>query len=370
MTLTDLVSALDTIAPFRNAADWDNVGLLIGRSDAACSKALLCIDLTTAVLDEAKAASVQAIVAYHPVLFEPRANVCDNDPQGRLILDVIEAGIAVVSPHTALDAAPGGMTQWLADGIGPGTTAPIEPTLELPAGESVKLITYVPRDNVDEVRAAIAAAGAGHIGDYDTCSTTIESTGTFRGGDTTNPAVGTRGSLEHVDECRLMLVCSSEALPKAIAALRKTHPYEEPPIHVVQLSKRPSTDSGSGRVLTLDEPADAATIAARLKAYLGVDQLRMANASDGPHVTVGCCPGSGGSLLAAAAAQGATLFVTGEMRHHNVLNANAQGVSVLLAGHTNTERGYLPILCDRLNKACPSITSTVSHTDTTPWVTV
>jgi len=370
MTLTDIVSALDTLAPFRNAADWDNVGLLIGRSDAACSKALLCIDLTTAVLDEAKAASVQAIVAYHPVLFEPRTNVCGDDPQGRLILDLIEAGIAVVSPHTALDAAPGGMSEWLADGIGPGSTAPIEPTLELPAGEAVKLITYVPRENVEDVRAAIAAAGAGHIGDYDTCSTSIESIGTFRGGDTTNPAICTRGSLEHVDECRLMLVCSTASLPAAVEALRKAHPYEEPPIHVVQLSKRPSAESGSGRVLTLNEPADTATIAARLKDHFGVDQLRMANASDGPHATVGCCPGSGGSLLSAAAAQGATLFVTGEMRHHDVLNATAQGVSVLLAGHTNTERGYLPTLCDRLNKACPSINCTVSHTDTTPWVTV
>jgi putative NIF3 family GTP cyclohydrolase 1 type 2 len=123
-------------------------------------------------------------------------------------------------------------------------------------------------------------------------------------------------------------------------------------------------------LLTLHEPVDLDTIAQRLRTHLGVDALRMVRSGDAHHTVIGCCPGAGGSMVADAVAHGATLFVTGEMRHHDLLEAKANGVSVLLAGHTNTERGYLPILCDRLNKACPSITSTVSHTDTTPWVTV
>jgi dinuclear metal center YbgI/SA1388 family protein len=367
-TVRTLLKAVDAIAPLRLAASWDNVGLLVGHLDADCTKVLVCIDLTRSVLDEARAANVDAIVAYHPLLFDPRTSVTDGDPIGQTLLGLIEAGIAVVAPHTALDAAPGGMTDWLASGLGEGAVSPLTCAQEVRLSEAYKIMTYVPREHIDGVRTALTQAGAGKVGDYDMCTVTIDSTGTFRGGDGSKPVLGTAGTLECVDECTLMAPCSQAALAGAIAALQGAHPYEEPPVHIVPLAPRPLTDTGSGRLLTLHTAAHIDTIAAGLRAHLGVDALRLVTASKEPHTVIGCCPGAGGSMLNDAMNQGATLFVTGEMRHHELLNAKANGVSVLLAGHTNTERGYMPVLCNRLGEALDGVHCAVSRADTCPWV--
>lgn len=344
--------------------------MLVGRATAPCTKALLCIDLTPAVCKEAIETGAQVIVAYHPVLFEERKTIADTDPRGALLLSVIEAGLGVVSPHTALDAAPDGLSDWLARGMGDGTTRPIEHSTQLPPSETVQLVTHVPRDQATAVREAMGEAGAGRLGAYDMCCTTIESSGSFRPGVGSNPVIGTQGTLEQIDECTLVMVCSTARLPDVIDALCKAHPYEEPPIHVVPLSPRPVNATGAGRLLMLDQPAAIETIAGRVKTHLGVDALRMAKASSEQHSIVACCPGAGGSMLGNAASQGATAFLTGEMRHHDLLEAQAKGISVLLAGHTNTERGYLPLLQRRLQKAVADIGFHVSKSDTTPWSTI
>lgn len=367
-TTRELLQAIDAIAPLRHAASWDNVGLLVGRSEAACHHALLCIDLTSGVLHEARTLGANVIIAYHPVLFEARKNLSDSDPAGALLLELIESGIAVISPHTALDAAPGGMTQWLASAMGEGNLQPLQAAEDVRSSEAYKLVTYVPRDKVEEVRDAMTKAGAGHVGNYDMCTVAIESTGTFRGGEGASPTVGDQGQLESIDECTLMVPCSQEALPGAIAALNRAHPYEEPPVHIIPLAPRPLHDTGSGRLLTLSEPADIDTIAQRLREHLGVESLRMVRSGDEPHTIIGCCPGAGGSMMGDASAHGATLFVTGEMRHHDLLNAKASGVSVLLAGHTNTERGYLPVFRERLKPLLGKMVLTVSQADDCPWI--
>ncbi|MCH2135297.1 MAG: Nif3-like dinuclear metal center hexameric protein [Phycisphaerales bacterium] len=366
-TVQDLFRTIDQLAPFRHAASWDNAGLLVGRSASKCTKALLCIDLTEPVLQEAIEQGAEAIIAYHPVVFEARKRVTDLDSSGRLLMSLIEAGIAVISPHTALDAAPEGMTHWLARGMGDGQLQPIEPSTELPKGEAVKLITYAPRDAVMGIRDAVAQAGAGRIGEYDMCSTSVESVGTFRPGEGSDPTIGTHGELEFIEECRLMLPCSSEALTGAIAALRSAHPYEEPPVHVVALSPRPCSDSGQGRLLTLRAPATTDELVERVRAHLLVSSLRVADGGAAEHSTVACCPGAGGSMWSLACDQGASVFLTGEMRYHDVLAAKERGMTVVLAGHTNTERGYLPVFQGRLQSLMPEISVSVSQVDRCPW---
>ena len=117
------------------------------------------------------------------------------------------------------------------------------------------------------------------------------------------------------------------------------------------------------------EPKSTADVVASLKPHLGVSTLRVAEGRGGPerHERVGLCPGAGGSLLDEAASSGCTMFVTGEMRHHDVMEAVNRGITVILAGHTNTERGYLPHLRDRLAAAMPGCEFTVSTRDCTPW---
>ncbi|MDP7029587.1 MAG: Nif3-like dinuclear metal center hexameric protein [Phycisphaerales bacterium] len=364
-TVSDLCLAMESIAPRHLAADWDNTGLLLGCPDAAVSRVLVCIDLTEPVIAEAIEAGVDAIVAYHPAIFEPIQRVTTRDAHGRVVLAAAAAGIAVYSPHSALDAAPGGMGDWLALAIGPGTLGPLEHAVANRPTETHKVVTYVPKDHLDAVRSAMAGAGAGRVGAYGECSTAISSAGTFRGDAGSSPAIGAAGRLETVDECRLMMVCGDGDLPAVTAALESAHPYEEPPIHIVPLRPRPMSGAGIGRVLHLDEPRSLTSIIESVKSRLGVSGLRLAG-PDGDVAVAACCPGAGGSLLAAAEAAGATLYLTGEMRHHDVLAAAARGTRILLAGHTHTERGYMPLLRDRLRTDLP-VEVLVSQRDTCPW---
>lgn len=375
MKIEDLSQAMERIAPSRFAEEWDNVGLLLGSAERALDgPVLLAIDMTEAVVAEAVATSSAAIIAYHPPIFRPVKRLTSATGRERAILRAIGAGIAVYSPHTALDAAPGGMTDWLADGvldrkgIVKADRRALRPRIEREFHQQVKIVTFVPEEKLDDVRAALATAGAGHIGNYELCSFSQHGTGTFRGDHTSNPAVGEAGRLERVHEVRVEMVCSEKALALAIATLREFHPYEEPAIDVYALVGKPQRRAGVGRRLVLDQPAGLDKLAERIKTHLGIPTLKVAAANDRPITYVGIVPGAGAEVAPLALAEGCQVFVTGEMKHHEVLPMLDAGMSVILAGHTNTERGYLPRLAERLAVELPGGTFIVSEADRSPFI--
>ncbi len=362
-TVGDLLGALNQLAPFHLAEDWDNVGLITGDASAACSRVLLAIDATPEVLEEAIDLGVQAIVAYHPPLFVKTRSVA----AGSAAFEAARAGIALLSPHTALDNAANGVNDMLAWAVGDGGRAPLIPATALPEPEALRIVTHVPADATDAVRDAMARAGAGRIGNYTHCSFAAPGTGSFMGGEGTKPVVGAAGRLESVSEVRLEMPCSTATLPGALAALRRAHPYEEPAIHIESGTPRTSATEGAGRLVVLTKAATTDAISRRLISMIGVEQVQV-SATDAKrkHTIVGICAGSGESMLDAAIDRGATLFVTGEMKHHEVLRARAAGVDVILCGHTESERPYLPILGERLAAALPGMAFTLSHVDQPP----
>jgi len=368
MKVRDVVNVLESFAPLSGAEAWDNVGLLVGAPSWSATRVMLTIDLTRPVLEEAMAAKTRLVIAYHPLIFEPLRAVSDTSETSRLVLDAIRRGIAVHSPHTAIDAAPGGVNDWLAEAFGAGDVRALETRSSLPVSESHKIVTFCPRESADAIRDALASAGAGRIGEYERCSFEIPGRGSFMGTAQSRPAVGRRGVLERVDEVRLEMVCSTEALALAVTTLREVHPYEEPPVEIYALQPRPRRDTGAGRRIFLDRKVSLRTITDRLKKHLGVRRLSVAPGRDAPRSigTVGLCAGAGGSLLQAAIDQGCELFLTGEMRHHDVLAAQAAGCTVVLAGHTNTERGYLKRLRRVLRKELPQLDVSISKRDANP----
>lgn len=360
MRLEGILTALQALAPHHLAEPWDQVGLHVGDPGARIDRALLCIDLTEAVLEEAITHKARLVVAYHPPIFKPLARLTTADPKQRIILRAARQGIAIYSPHTALDAAEGGVNDWLVSGLGTGEARPIKPSgpASGAGGQGFKLVTFVPTEAADKVRSAMCKAGAGRIGAYEACSFSGPGEGTFRGGDSTSPAVGKAGRFERVPELRLELPVPADRLAQVVTALREAHPYEEPAFDIYPLQAPPGGEirTGQGRVLTLDKPVSLTTLVSRIKGHLGEKVLEVASpaAAGGSRRVqrVGLCAGAGGSLLAEADSGdpgGAIdVFLTGEMRHHDVLDAVSRGVSVILAGHTQTERPYLPIYRRRL----------------------
>ena len=376
MLMADLIAAMERIAPLAHAEPWDKVGLLVGSGRRELTgPVLLTIDLTERVLAEAIEAEASAVIAYHPPIWDPLTRVTDATPAQRIVLGAIERGISIYSPHTALDAVPGGICDWLCEGLSGSTSVgkiagdcrALTPHHDRPATEEIKIVTFVPAEHADTVRNALATAGAGIIGSYKVCSFVSPGTGTFLGGEGTKPAVGTAGRLESTPELRLEMVSSKAALPLALQTLRRFHPYESPAIDLYELSPKPQRDFGAGRRLVLDRPVTLDELAARLKAFLGTTSVRIADAGHtGPVRTIGVCAGAGSSLLAVAKAESCEVFVTGELSHHQVIASLHSGVSVILGEHTGTERGYLPRLAARLATELPGPRVIISTADRDP----
>ncbi len=376
MRVDDLMTAMDQIAPLRFAEPWDRVGLLVGRPEHDLTgPVLLTIDLTERVVEEARAMQASAIVAYHAPIWEPVRRITSETSRGRILLGCVEAKISVYTPHTALDAAEGGVTDWLCEGLGsddpePGKIAgdcrALTPVWEN-AGQKVKIVTFVPEENLESVRSALATAGAGRIGEYEVCSFAVEGEGTFLGSEKSRPVIGKAGRLEHVRERRLEMICPRSASALAIETLRKFHPYEEPVIDVYELEGSPLRSVGAGRRLVLDREVTLAQLARRLHRFLGHARIQIASpAPDVPVSHLGVVPGAGEDLLETARNEGCEAFITGEMRHHSVIEALHAGLSVVLCGHTNTERGYLQRLRDRLAALLPPVDIRLSETDADP----
>ncbi|MFN4241865.1 MAG: Nif3-like dinuclear metal center hexameric protein [Tepidisphaerales bacterium] len=372
-TVRDVVTELDRLAPTSLAEPWDNVGLLVGDPDAEVTHVLLTIDLTPAVLEEAVAQRCGLIVAYHPPIFDPVKRLLAGD----LAFDAARRGVAIYSPHTALDAAAGGTNDTLAAALGLTDLRPLRPVHRpLPPPRLIKLVTYVPAEAVAAVADAIFRAGAGHIGNYSHCSFRAAGTGTFLGHEGTNPTVGQPGKLEEAPELRWETIVPADRLPQAVAALRLAHPYEEPAFDLIPLldpAAVPSAEAagqlGLGRVGKVPVPVTVGDLVGRLKASLGMSNLIVGRTPAGlaaPVDTVAICAGAGRSLVPDVLASNAQVYLTGELPHHDVLKLLRAGVCPLLTLHSNSERPALGPLGAQLEARLPGLTALLSEVDADP----
>ncbi len=362
----ELVDVLEALAPLRYAESWDKVGVQVEGKKRRIRQAYLTIDLTREVVEEVVAAGADAIVSYHPFIFEPLAALRRDDAKEGSVLTLVEKGISVYSPHTALDAAPAGINDWLAEAFPKAKTEPLLAAFEHRQGQEMKLVVFTPKTAVSVLREALGDLGLGVIGLYDLCSFGVEGTGSFRGAPECRPAVGESGRLEEVEEVRLEMVMPRRLMKEAVHVIRRLHPYEEPAFDVYELAPPPMNDVGVGRLVRLARPVTLSTVVRRVKEHLGLTHLRVAESREGAKKisTVALCAGAGGSVLAGAAAD---LWLTGEMRHHDVLAATQSGIHVILSEHTHTERGYLPRLRSRLEAACEErVRWVISQRDVSP----
>ncbi len=362
--VADVLAALDAVAPLAGAESWDHVGLLAGRPEWPVERVLLAIDLTDAVAREALRKQVDAVVAYHPPIF----NGIDAVTPGAagptsLLPDLLAAKVSVLSIHTAMDVAQGGTNDLLLDLFEIVDRRPLKPVIREDGG--YKLVVFVPPGRVDALRRALAAAGAGTIGHYAECSFELAGEGTFRGDETTNPAVGRRGVFERVEETRLEMVVPAACVGDVVRALYATHPYEEPAYDLYPLHRVESRAAvGLGRVGTLRRALSGRELIERLAGRVDL--------------SVATCVGELGrrfrSVTAAAGAFGVRAFrdpdslvLTGEFKHHDALQLLRRNVTAICLGHYASERMVLPLLQRRLRSALPGARVTVARSDRSPF---
>jgi dinuclear metal center YbgI/SA1388 family protein len=358
---------LETFAPRRLAADWDNVGLLVGDRAAPVRRLLTCLTLTPEVADEAAAGGADLVVTHHPVLFRGTKRLTSDTAEGRMLLTLVRAGVAVYCPHTAFDNTTGGINESLAARLGVGDLRP----LRVQAGEGqFKVTVFVPDADLKKVSDAMFAAGAGQIGQYAECSFRVEGTGTFFGSDATNPTVGQKGRREEAREWRVEVVCPERAVEGVVAALRRAHSYEEPAFDCYPLKAVGSASFGEGRVGELPEAVPLAELARRVRSSLSCGPVQVVGEGERPVRRVAVACGAAGEFLPDAARAKADVFLTGEMHFHDLLSARERGVGVILPGHYASERFALEELAIRLAQQFPEVEASASRREADPvaWV--
>ena len=374
MKVAEIVEALERIAPPRGAEEWDNVGLLVGDAAADVRKIMLCVDLTPRVLAEAVRIRAQMVLAYHPVIFKGLSRLtADAEP---VVYQAVRRGIAVYALHTAFDVVPGGTNDVLAAAMGLTETAPLRPTV---IDDECKIVTFVPPDDLSSVAHAAFTVGAGQIGSYVDCAFFSHGIGTFCGSADTHPTVGHPGHHETAEEMRLEMVAPKSRAAAVCQAIRTAHSYETPAIDVYPLTNSPS-GQGMGRVGSFGRPVSVETLIARVKKATGLKHVLVARATAGsaklppaggpkrsrPVTTAACGAGSCGSLFRSALAAGATFYLTGEMRHHDVLAAAGGGMTVVCLGHSNSERIALHGLLETLTRPLKQVKLALSKLDADP----
>lgn len=364
-TVADVAAALDRIAPPALAQSWDNVGLLAGDPHARVERVLLCIDLTHAVVDEARRTRAGFVFAYHPPLFKPISRVlATSKATDSILFDCISAGIAVYSSHTALDAADGGTNDCIAALCGIERMEPLE-YVDTPAPRGCKLVTFVPAESLEKVADALFAAGAGCIGDYTHCSFRVEGEGTFFGGENTNPVIGQRGARERVEETRLELVVPHSRLPDTLQALRAAHPYEEPAFDIYPL--QPPLMRGIGRCGTLPRPIELRRLAQSLQQATAATCVQLVGDPNRRVDRAIILVGAAGDLPIRALRGPGDVIITGEIRHHDALAIRRVGASAIALGHWSSERPVLDPLRSRILTALPGLKVSLSRADRDPF---
>uniref|UniRef100_A0A3Q2YLX2 NIF3-like protein 1 n=1 Tax=Hippocampus comes TaxID=109280 RepID=A0A3Q2YLX2_HIPCM len=317
MELKDVLKVLEDLAPLSLAEPWDNVGLLVEPSEPRPIKTvLLTNDLTEAVMDEARAEGCDLIISYHPPLFRPIKRLVQNDWKQRLAIRAVEASIAVFSPHTSWDNVGGGVNDWLVGGL----------------GESMEKCSQLKWHRVGTFLETLQDISVG------SCDAT---------------------------KTQVSLYCSGSALAPVVD---KVTQYIIAVDRSLRILKPPRLGHGQGRRSVLDEPVTVATAVKKMKSHLGLRHLRLAlgqGCTQESFVrTVAACAGSGASVLSGVQAD---LYVTGEMSHHEVLDAVAKGTSVILSDHSNSERGYLSVFRQKLTEKVPAdVIVMVSKADRDP----
>jgi len=344
----DIMRMMETHFPVSLAEEWDNIGLQLGDPEQEVHRLITALDLDREVLEQALEEKVDMIITHHPLIFKGLKKIDYSQPHHNLIKRLIKADISVYSAHTNLDSAPQGLNQYLADKLGLNEIRPLFAAI---SEELFKIVVYIPVSHLETVREAMAAAGAGFTGRYSDCTFNVRGTGTYRPGENTNPWRGTAGQLEMVEEYRLETVAYRSMVPAILEAMQKVHPYEEVAYDLYRL-ENPGQAYCPGRRGKLPTAARLGDYAARVKAILGLDHIRVVGDLQRSVENIAVISGAGASFMDKCIKQGVDLLVTGDLKYHEAKDAETAGLALIDAGHQGTERIVVPMLADLLSRQC------------------
>jgi len=358
--IKEIANALEMFAPLPLQESYDNAGLQVGLHEAEVKGALLCLDVTEEVIDEAVTSECNLIISHHPLLFRPLKRITGANYVERCILKAISNNIAIYSAHTNLDNAAGGVNFKIAEKLGLKNVKILSPK----ENSLLKIAVYVPLSHAESVRSALFAAGCGTIGDYDSCSYNIVGEGTFRAGENCSPFCGTIGELHTEKEVRIETILPAYLKNRALKALLAVHPYEEPAYDIYPLCNVWPT-AGTGVIGELSEPVDAKEFLLAVKDIFGVERLMHTNLQSKKITRVALCGGAGASFARDAAVAGADIYITGEGHYHDMFSYT-EGMIMAVIGHYESEQYTSELISEILTRKFPDLKVKITEKRTNP----
>ena len=360
MRLRELTNFLETLAPLAFQEDYDNSGLIVGDPEMALSGALISLDCTEAVIDEAIANGFNLVISHHPIVFRGLKKFNGKSYVERVVMKAIKNDIALYAIHTNFDNVLEGVNKKICNKLGvlnPGI-------LKSKEGALKKLVTFCPEEEAEKVREALFNAGAGWIGNYSECSYNTEGFGTFKAGEGADPHVGEIGKRHSESEIRIETIYPAVVERKLIAALFNSHPYEE-----VSYDLYPITNShpqvGSGMIGNLEHDQDEISFLKVIKTNLNAKVIRHTAITGKKIRRVAVCGGSGSFLLSTAINAGADIFVTADFKYHEFFEAEGK-IVIADVGHFESEQFTQELLFELITEKFRNFALRLTTQNTNP----
>lgn len=358
--LKDVTNFLENFAPLNLQESYDNAGLITGDANTEIKTVLITLDVTEKVVDEAIEKDAQLIVAHHPIVFSGLKKFTGKNYVERTIIKALKNDIAIYAAHTNLDSAEGGVNQKICEKLGLQNCRILQPA----SGQLKKLVTFIPVEHLNPVREAVFSAGAGNIGNYDSCGFTTEGLGSFRGNENANPFVGEKGEIHNEKEVRFETIFPGYLQGKVIEALLKSHPYEEVAFDIYPLDNQ-FNKTGMGMIGTVATPVSETGFLKQLKSTFNTGVIKHTALKGKTIEKVAVCGGAGSFLLNAAIAAGADIFVSSDFKYHQFFDAENK-IVIADIGHFESEQFTKELFYELLMKNFPKFAVHLSEVNTNP----
>ncbi len=361
--LKDIIKAIEYVAPPQLQENYDNSGLIVGSEESLIHKALISLDCTEEVIQEAIDLGCNLVIAHHPIVFSGIKKFTGKNYVERTIIKAIKNDIAIYACHTNLDnVLHQGVNKRIADKLGLHQCSillPKENTL-------LKLGVFVPKSHFNQVQEALFLAGAGQIGNYKDCGFSFEGIGTFTPSQGANPYSGELGKKSEETEIRLEVVVPNHLKNQVLSAMFQAHPYEEVAYDLIQLVNT-RNDVGSGLVGYLSEDMSLEQWVNHLKKCMEIDSFRLTRLKkDEVSIKkVGVCGGAGSFLIKQARALGCDVFVSADIKYHEFFDGEGE-LLICDIGHFESEKYTLEIFKEILSEKFPKFATLFAQIITNP----
>ena len=358
--IKDICNFLESFAPLPLQESYDNAGLILGDRNAELKGILVTLDVTEDVINEAVKKECGLVVAHHPIVFSGLKKITGKNYVERTLLKAIKNDIAIYAAHTNLDSVTGGVNGKICEKLGLEKCRILQPT----EGMLKKLTSFVPVKHAEKVREAVFAAGAGNIGNYDSCSFNAHGQGTFRANDSATPFVGESGKQHYENEIRFETIFPAYLQKQVISALLNAHPYEEVAYDIYPLENK-FDQIGMGMIGTLPKEIEATEFLTQLKETFGTGVIRHTALLGKKVSKIAVCGGAGSFLLNRAISAGADFFVTGDFKYHQFFDAENK-IIIADIGHFESEQFTKELFYELLTKNFSKFAVHLSEVDTNP----